>query len=347
MLRIVTILSVAIAGGASLVATPLAAAEPPTLKGTLVVVSPKSSQAALIDIASKHIRKTLETGKGPHEVAASPDGKLAAVCDYAGTPENPGSTLTIIDIPAAAVAKTINLAPHRKPHGIAWLDNERVICTSQESKALVIVNIAKGEVERVLETGTALTHMLSLSADKKLVASASITEGNVSVFELPSGNKLAEIPAEIGSEGIAMSPDGRCIWTGNTKAQSVSVIDVARKERVKTLPLAGYPIRAAFALDGSHVFISLPEDGAIAVFDPREMKVVNRIKVRGGPIEFSGQSDPVTIAMQPDGRYGFAAIYSGSDVAVLDLKEMTVVDKLPALNAPDGLAYSPLEIARQ
>lgn len=317
-----------------------------SLEGTLVAVSPKASQAFLIDVASKQTKKVLETGKGPHEVAISPDGRSAAVSNYAGEPGNPGDSLTVIDIPSASVTKTISLAPHQKPHGSAWLDNEHVLCTSETSKALLVVDVAKGQVVRTLATDQELTHMLSLTADKALVATANIKSGNVSILEVASGKKIADIPADANSEGVAISPDGKFVWTGNTKSESASVIDVANRKLVKTFPLPGYPIRVAFSRDGGKVFVSLPAAGEIAVFDAASTFESARIKAREGKVQLSGEGDPVTLAFHPDGRHAFTSIYSGTDIAVIDLQKMEVIDKIPTPppTSPDGLAYSPLQV---
>jgi YVTN family beta-propeller protein len=314
------------------------------LEGTLVAVSPKTSQAFLIDIASKQTRKILEVGKGPHEVAASPDGRSAAVSNYAGEPGNPGNSLTIIDIPSASITKTIVLEPHKKPHGIAWVDTERVLCTSESSNALLLVNVAKGEVERTLPTDQEVSHMLSLSADKKLVATANMKPGTVSILEVASGKKIADVPADAASEGVAISPDGKFVWTGNTKSDTASIIDVDKMKLVKTFPLPGYPVRVAFSNDGRKVFISLPMLGEIAVFDSATMQESARIKAREGSVKLSGKSDPVTIAFHPGGRYAFTSIYSGTDIALIDLEKMAVTDKIGTPASPDGLAYSPIKV---
>ena len=316
----------------------------PQLRGTIVAVSPKASEAWLIDLEKQETVKTLPTGKGPHEVAVSPDGKRAAVSDYHGGPAGPSKSLTIIDIARAEVTKTIPLDPHQKPHGIAWLDDKTILCTSESSKALLVVDIDAAKVTRTMSTDHGGTHMLGVSADRKLAVGANMEAGNVSIFDVASGKKLADIPADAGSEGVAMSPDGRRVWTGNIKANSVSVIDVEGKKQIKTLPLAGLPIRVAFDRTGERVFVSLPQAGEVAVFDADGNKETARIKFRGGRIDL-GAGDPVTLAMHPDGRHMFAAIYHDTWIALVDLDRMEVVGKLRTPGNPDGIAYSPVKAA--
>ena len=97
-----------------------ATAEPATgLAGTLVVLNKAEASASLIDCATGREIARLPTGKGPHEVAISPDGKTAVVGDYGQ--REPGSTLTVIDLPGRRVVKTIDLGDHHRPHGIEFL----------------------------------------------------------------------------------------------------------------------------------------------------------------------------------------------------------------------------------
>src|SRR5689334_10520463 len=97
---------------------------------TLIVANKAEATVSLIDLASGKVAATLPVGTGPHEVAVSPDGRLALIANY-GTGQQPGSSLTLIDVPGAKVVKTIGLGEHLKPHGMAFLGNDRALVTSE------------------------------------------------------------------------------------------------------------------------------------------------------------------------------------------------------------------------
>jgi YVTN family beta-propeller protein len=63
--------------------------------GTLLVLNKAANTVSLIDLAKKKSVATIRTGEEPHEVAVSPDGKTAVVCNYGSSP-TPGNTLTVI-----------------------------------------------------------------------------------------------------------------------------------------------------------------------------------------------------------------------------------------------------------
>ena len=86
------------------------------LTGTLVVVNKKADTVSFIDIASRKLKYTRNTGKGPHELAMSRDGKWAVVTNYVG-----GNSLTVFDVAHAKVVRTIDLHDNPRPHGILFL----------------------------------------------------------------------------------------------------------------------------------------------------------------------------------------------------------------------------------
>src|SRR5688500_5153 len=65
--------------------------------GTLLVLNKSDTTVSLIDLASRKVVATVPTGVGPHEVAVSPDGKIAVVANYGA--QTPGNSLTVINIP--------------------------------------------------------------------------------------------------------------------------------------------------------------------------------------------------------------------------------------------------------
>src|SRR5690606_23278439 len=135
-----------------------------------------AATAMLLDPRTGDTVATIPTGTGPHEVAVAPGGGLAVVTDYGG--QTPGSTLTVIDLARRAPSHTIDLAPHRRPHGVAWLpDTQHVVVTSETDSAIVIVNVREGRVVGAVRTGQLGSHMLALSTDGAYAYVANIGSG--------------------------------------------------------------------------------------------------------------------------------------------------------------------------
>ena len=107
---------------------------------------------SIVDVSTGETLKTLPTGDGPHEVVVSDDGSTAVVTDYGG--RSGGNTLTVIDVPGLAVARTIDLGEHRRPHGIDFMPGDEVVAvTTEQSRHVVLVDVATGEIVAELAHG--------------------------------------------------------------------------------------------------------------------------------------------------------------------------------------------------
>src|SRR5271165_6429428 len=103
------------------VAAPLLfAAETPS--PALLVLNKEQATLSIIDPATLKIAGHAPTGEGPHEVAASSDGKLAFVGNYGG--QTPGSTISVIDLIGQKEIRRVDLGPLRRPHGMFVADGK-------------------------------------------------------------------------------------------------------------------------------------------------------------------------------------------------------------------------------
>ncbi|HEX2253691.1 MAG TPA: cytochrome D1 domain-containing protein [Thermoanaerobaculia bacterium] len=325
-----TILSLVALGAALLVAAPAAA-------DTLLVANKGEATLALVDLARGEVVATLPTGAGPHEVAVSPDGALAVVADYGG--REPGSTLTVVDVPGAKVVRTVDLGGHRRPHGVVFLDARRVAVTTEGSGSLLVVDVVAGEVARAVETGQRVSHMVAVAPGGSRAWVANLGSGNVTVVDLAAGEKLGDVATGAGAEGVAVSPDGRWVWVTNREADTVSLVDAGTLEKVADVPSAEFPIRAEVTPDGRWVLVSNAESGDLTVIDAGERRVARRIELPAGKT-----SAPIGIEIAPDGKRAWIAHTAADLVQVLDLETWKPTATLATGDEPDGMAYSPVTV---
>lgn len=335
---------------------PAPAPAPSTATGTLIVLNKAEASASLIDLALGKEVARVATGVGPHEVAVSADGRTAVVADYGE--QQPGSTLTLFDVATAKKLKTIDLSPHRRPHGLAWLGEEaRVLVTSETSQALLVIDLDAGKVDAVLSTKQQATHMVALSPKLDLAFTANIGSGSLTVLDLVGETSLGNVVTGAGCEGIDVTPDGLFVWTANRAADTVSVVDVATREEVAELPCASFPIRVKVTPDGRHVLVSCAKSGDVALFDAKERTLVARLKTVAAPApaaggadqstlgaEFAGSSAPIGILIHPDGRHAYIAHGNADAIGIVDLETRQPVGTLAAGKVPDGLGWSAIVV---
>lgn len=332
---------------AGLLATSLQAA-------TLIVANKAEATVSLMDLASGKVAATLPVGTGPHEVAVSRDGRLALIANY-GTGPQPGSTLTLIDVPAAKVVKTIDLGEYRKPHGMVWISSNRALITSEASKALLDVDVETGKVVRALTTGQDISHMVAVTPDGRRAFVANIGSGGITAFDLKEGKKLADVPTAAGSEGITVTPDGKQVWVTNRAADTVTVLDTTSLKIVKTFEAPSFPIRAEATPDGKRVLVSLAKSGDVAVFSTSGLVLERRIPLEAPPAadragrllaDFGNSSVPIGIEIAPDGKRAYVAHANADQISIVDLEQWKKVGSLTAGKEPDGMGMSALAVKK-
>jgi YVTN family beta-propeller protein len=287
-------------------------------------------------------------GTGPHEVAVSPDGRTAVVCNYGD--QRPGDSLTVIDVAAAKAVRTIELErtdggagrSWLRPHGIQFLPGGgRVVVTSEQARRLLVVDLESGKVVTALPTAQRTLHMVALAEDGRTAFGASIGDGTLGVFALETAAEPA--PARLletgdGAEGIAVRPGSGEIWVTNRAADTVSVVDKEGKAEVAELEAASFPIRVAFTPDGARALVSCAEAGVVQVFDCKKRELAGTIVLGGDKTELSPL--PIGVCVQPDGRFAWVACQRGEFLAVIDLQTLALVDRVPARRGPDGMAFA-------
>lgn len=324
----------------------------PAAAGTLVVANKTDHTVDLIDVATGRSRATLPTGHAPHEVATSPDGKLAVVSNY-GPRGEPGSSLTVIDVSGAEVLRTVDLGEHRRPHGLAWVATDRLVVTTEGSAHLLVVDPLAGSITSAVETGQEISHMVVVVPGGGRAFVANIGSGTVTAVDLDAGRKLADIATGEGAEGIAMTPDGRHAWVANRGADSLSIIDTQTLEVVARLPCSGFPIRVVITPDGTRALVSCADTGEIALFDVAERKELRRAKLDLTKVadaaqrlfgdRFGESPVPVGLVIAPDGGRAWVAATQSDVVVAFDPHTLEVLDLIKAGREPDGMAYTPVD----
>jgi len=291
--------------GVLMTAVNLPAAETPN--PALLVLNKEDATLAIVDPRDGKVVGLVPTGEAPHEVAASPDGKLAFVANYGA--RNPGNTISVIDLSAQKELRRVDLGPLRRPHGIIFVDG-KVYFTAEVNKLIARYDPVSNKIDWLLGTGQNGTHMVLLSKDANQIL----------------------IPAGKGPEAIDLSPDGRELWTAHSRDGGVSIIDVAAKKVAQTLDVqTKRSNRLKFTPDGRLVLISDLEGGELVVLDRAERKQIKRIQL--------GRS-PEGILIVPDGSHAYVGVAGENNVAVIDLKTLEVTGRISTGSGPDGMAWA-------
>lgn len=320
----------------------------PIQAATLIVANKSDDTVDLIDPSTGETHTTLPTGHAPHEVETSPDGKIAVVANYGDRP-SPGSSLTVIDLESKKVIRTIALGEYERPHGLAWLEGNRVAVTTEGSADLVVVDVVSGEVVASIPTEQSVSHMVAVTPDGKRAFVANIGSGSMTAIDLVARKKLRDIATGAGAEGIAVTPDGTEVWVTNREADTISVIGTDSLEIEETIEAGGFPIRIEFTPDGRSALVSAARSGEVVRFDTEKRAEIARETLDLSTVsddakrlftDFGDSPVPVGIQLSSDGTRAYIAATQSDAVVIIDATTLEVLGLIRAGREPDGMAWA-------
>jgi len=305
---------------------------------TLLVLSKGDLALEVVDPTTLKVLWSVPSGPDPHEVAASPDGKLAYITNYGFGAYH---TITPIDLQTRKALTPIELGPLTGPHGLDYVGG-KLWFTAEGAKVFGSYDPVAQKIDLVLGTGQDRTHMVRVASDQQRIILSNVSSGTVSIFEKaaarprPPGRGAAPqdweqtvIPVGRGSEGFDVTPGWREAWVANAQDGTISIIDVASKRVVQTLESNTRGAnRLKITPDGKLAFVSMLSGPDLAVFDVVGRKEVTRIKVGTGA---------AGIEIQPNGSRVYVACTPDNYVAVVDVKSLKVIGRIDAGKQPDGL----------
>jgi len=296
----------------------------------LLVVNKSSNTLSVVDPKTGDEVKALRTGFAPHEVAVSGDGQFAYVTDY-GTSNQPGNTITVVDLGALELAGTLSLAPHTRPHGVAAAADGTVWVTTEGSAHVLQVDPRSGEILQAVETGQRTTHMVAVAEGAGWVVTANIGSGTVTVVDPSSQSVVAHVETGAGAEGLAVHPDGMRAYVTNRSAGTLVEVDLVKGTVTRSMDVGDFPIRVKVRPGGGELLVSNANGNEIVAVGLDGWEILRRLPVGVAPIG---------ILITPDNRTAYVANTQDDKVTVIDLVNWEVAGEIITGNEPDGMAWT-------
>jgi YVTN family beta-propeller protein len=132
---------------------------------------------------------------------------------------------------------------------------------------------------------------------------------------------------------VAVSPDGKTLLVVNVAEDTLSFLDVAKREVTRTIGLDFAPQRVVFSPDGQMVFITGRGTEALYIVDMRggKRRMVKRLAVG---------RQPNGLAQTPDGNYLYVGHDKDNTVSTIDVRLMEMIQTTPVGAYPDGIALT-------
>jgi YVTN family beta-propeller protein len=313
----------------------------PSWADTVLVLCKSDFQLLLVDPATEKVLAKLPTGRGPHEVAVSPDGRTAYVSNFGRYSIYPvgdtmhdkaGNTITVVDLVDRKVKATFDLGTHTGPHGmIVSHDGKLVWVTTETPQAVLELDSATGKILHVWNTTQVRSHMIVATPNEMKFYVTNTVSGTVSVIDKSTG-EVKVISTGPGTEGIAISPDGKEVWAASRTDAKISIISTATDTIVASFPSGGKsPKRMEFTPDGSQVWVTNSGSSQTTVFDAHARELIESVTT---------SKDPSGVSISQDGRRAYITNSNANVLTFVDVLSRKIVSTMPIGTDPDGVAWS-------
>lgn len=131
---------------------------------------------------------------------------------------------------------------------------------------------------------------------------------------------------------VMMSPDGRYVVTGGTRANKAYIIDVRTLKLVKVIPVDIAPEHLSFSPDSRWYYQGNPEGDSISVID---MQSLTKIKTIPGFVE------PLNVTFTADGSKAYVGNYGAHWVGVVDVRRHELLKKIQIAEVPGVAKLDP------
>jgi YVTN family beta-propeller protein len=295
----------------------------------IYVTNEGDNNLMIIDLSTEKLAMTIPTGKTPHALAFTENGKCYV--------NNRGSKdLTVIDankreltrtIPLPATSFQLALSPDGKTLAVAYKDALKISFINTATDE-IIKTVAIGKEPEGVFKGAMMRHSYWSKDGRYLYASDDVNNAIVKV-DSSTGKIKAKIAMPGSTHYIHPSPDGKLLYAVNetTKAgTSVTLINSDTDTIIKdiTVPLEpgekGLGHHGVFTRDGKYFFVCNEGGSTIAIIDTAKQEVVKTLRVG------MGAGHPV---MTTDGKYIFVIHHKDNAVAVIDTRKQEVIKTFP------------------
>ena len=306
-------------------------------QGRLLVAQKGDTSLAIVDPTAGTVIATVqEGGVTGHEVAGTPDGKLAIVPIYGdsgvGKPGTDGKNIVVIDLASQKIVGDIEFDHGVRPHCAVFGPKDGMLyVTTEIDHSITVIDPKTWKVVGAIPTGQPESHMLAISHDGLRGYTANVGPGTVSVLDMKSRKTLTIIPISGTTQRITISNDDRWVFTADQTKPQMAVIDTKTNKVANWVPLSGLGYGAAVTKDGKWLLMPIPAKNVVDVVDLGTMKVAHTVEVG---------TEPQEVLTRPGGNVAYVSCLGANRVDEIDLATWKVRRSIATGKGSDGLGWA-------
>jgi DNA-binding beta-propeller fold protein YncE len=278
---------------------------------TLLLVEKCSHCFSYYDIASGERIASIPLGEFPHEFVVDAARRYAYVGHYgvetSGHLGHGGTSIFQIDIQARRLARTIDIAPFNRLHGMQMDAAGRLYVLSEDRAQLVVID--KPETDsaprRAVPVGGIKSHLFALTRDGQTAYAMNLLSHTVTKVR-PHDAAAVPVVCAPGEkpEGFALSADEKTLYVTCRWSNTLCAIDTDSMQVLRRAPSRDDATRLYLYRDGRLVVTNYGER-SLSVVDPATLKELAHVPMDSRAIALSYHPhQPLAFVSQANDRVG-------------------------------------------
>ena len=244
--------------------------------GRAYVAAPDSREVIAVDTAARTVVQRAPVGQGPLGIAVNPRSGAVYVADWYE------HRLYALDPVSLQVVASVTTG--QSPSGVAvTADGMTILTADRDSNQVSIIDAATFKVTGTIPTGER-PFGVTIDEEAGRAYTANVASNSMTVLDLKARTRLADAP--VGLRPYAVARAGDRLFVTNQHGESVSVLDAATFESVKTIRVGSFPEGIEADPTGSSVWVACWDSNTLERIDTETLTVSAKIAVGEGPRAF-------------------------------------------------------------
>ena len=278
----------------------------------LLLVEKCSHCFSYYDVASGERLHSIQLEEFPHEFVVDAAKRFAYVGHYgvetSGHLGHGGTRIFQVDLAARKLARTIDIAPFNRLHGMQMDEQGRLYALSEDRAQLVVLDHPETDTapRRAVPAGGIKSHLFALTRDGQTAYVMNLLSHTVTKVR-PHDATAAPVSCSPGEkpEGYALSADEKTLYVTNRWSNTLAAIDTASMKVVREAPSRDDPTRMYLYRDGRLVVTNYGER-SLSVVDSASLQELARIPMEARPIALSFHpTRPLAFVSQDNDKLGY------------------------------------------
>lgn len=280
-------------------------------RGTLLLVEKCSHCISWYDIESGKREHSVALPSYPHEFVTDHADRYAWVGHYgvetSGHAGAGGHSLLQIDIAAGVLARTIDLAPFNRIHGLQMDEQDRLYALSEDKATLLVLDRPASDdaPRRAVPSGGIKSHLFALTRDGQTAYCMNLLSHTVTKVK-PWDPLAAPVACHPGDkpEGYCLSGDERTLFVSNRWSGTLAAIDTESMTVRKRAASRDDPTRI-YRWSDDLLFVTNYGERSVSLVDPHTLEEIDHVPMQARAIALSFDRERgVAFVSQDDDRVG-------------------------------------------